>query len=172
MFPDSKSEWKKMGNRSEFHSERNYYLQNWYFSGYLYLLLLQEYRLSNQKRLGRLPLWYAYRYQRRYPEIICCPVRSPLLLNILNWLGASLLENNEKIINTHLPYVRHHNPRLVYYFKATFWKSKKFLRGFFRKILALCMVSIQERFIIKNGLWWRTYGSYFYFDFLANGKYT
>ena len=32
MFPDSKSEWKKMGNRSEFHLERNYYLQNWYFS--------------------------------------------------------------------------------------------------------------------------------------------
>ena len=31
MFPDSKSEWKKMGNRSEFHLERNYYLQNWYF---------------------------------------------------------------------------------------------------------------------------------------------
>ena len=23
---------KKRGNRSEFHSERNYYLQNWYFS--------------------------------------------------------------------------------------------------------------------------------------------
>ena len=23
---------KKMGNRSEFHSERNYYLQNWYFN--------------------------------------------------------------------------------------------------------------------------------------------
>ena len=32
MFPDSKSEWRKRGNRSEFHSERNYYLQNWYFS--------------------------------------------------------------------------------------------------------------------------------------------
>ena len=28
----TKSEWKKRGNSSEFHSERNYYLQNWYFS--------------------------------------------------------------------------------------------------------------------------------------------
>ena len=28
----TKSEWKKRGNRSEFHSEINYYLQNWYFS--------------------------------------------------------------------------------------------------------------------------------------------
>ena len=28
----TKSEWKKRGNLSEFHSERNYYLQNWYFS--------------------------------------------------------------------------------------------------------------------------------------------
>ena len=33
MFPDSKSEWKKVGNWSEFHSERNYYFQNWYFRG-------------------------------------------------------------------------------------------------------------------------------------------
>ena len=31
LFSDSKSEWKKMGNRSEFHWERNIYLQNWYF---------------------------------------------------------------------------------------------------------------------------------------------
>ena len=28
----TKSEWKKRGNLSEFHSERNYYLQNWYFN--------------------------------------------------------------------------------------------------------------------------------------------
>ena len=32
MFPDSKSEWKKVGNWSEFLSERNFFLQNWYFS--------------------------------------------------------------------------------------------------------------------------------------------
>ena len=31
--------------------------------------------------------------------------------------------------------------------------------GFFLKILALCMVSIQERFQIKSGLWWRGYGN-------------
>ena len=27
----------------------------------------------------------------------------------------------------------------------------------FRKILFLCMVSIQKRFLIKSGLWWRVY---------------
>ena len=32
----TKSEWKKRGNLSEFHSERNYYLQNWYFSQELF----------------------------------------------------------------------------------------------------------------------------------------
>ena len=30
----TKSEWKKRGNLSEFHSERSYYLQNWYFRDY------------------------------------------------------------------------------------------------------------------------------------------
>ena len=33
-----------------------------------------------------------------------------------------------------------------------------FSRRFFRKILPLCMVSIQERFLIKSGLCWRAYG--------------
>ena len=32
MFPDSKREWKKRGNRSEFHSERNYKLQKYFSS--------------------------------------------------------------------------------------------------------------------------------------------
>ena len=30
---------KKMGNSSEFHSERNYYLQNWYFNWFTYLTM-------------------------------------------------------------------------------------------------------------------------------------
>ena len=38
-------------------------------------------------------------------------------------------------------------------FFTHFLKAKNvFLRGFFHKILALCMVSIQERFLIKSGL--------------------
>ena len=38
-------------------------------------------------------------------------------------------------------------------------KSKNvFSRGFFLKILALGMVSIQERFLIKSQLQWRAYG--------------
>ena len=53
----------------------------------------------------------------------------------------------------YIPYVRHYNPRFVY-FKPTFWRSKMF----FQKILLLCMASIQERFVIKSGLSWRTHG--------------
>ena len=38
-------------------------------------------------------------------------------------------------------------------FFTPFWKAKNlFLRSFFHKILTLCMVSIQERFMIKSGL--------------------
>ena len=33
---------KKMGNRSEFHSERNYYLQNWYFSEETILVFITQ----------------------------------------------------------------------------------------------------------------------------------
>ena len=36
-----------------------------------------------------------------------------------------------------------------------------FSRRFFGKILSLCMVSIQELFLIKSGLWWRMYGRWF-----------
>ena len=60
-----------------------------------------------------------------------------------------------------IPYARHYNPRFVY-FLPTFWSPKNvFSRGFFLKILDLCMVSIQERFLIKSGLWWRAYGIHF-----------
>ena len=42
--------------------------------------------------------------------------------------------------------------RGLYIFYPLFEGQKRFLRGFFHKILALCMVSIQERFLIKSGL--------------------
>ena len=42
--------------------------------------------------------------------------------------------------------------RGLYIFYPLFEGQKPFLRGFFHKILALCMVSIQERFLIKSGL--------------------
>ena len=32
------------------------------------------------------------------------------------------------------------------------------LRRFLKKILSLCMACIQERLVIKSGLWWRMYG--------------
>ena len=32
----------------------------------------------------------------------------------------------------------------------------------FQKILSLCMAYIQERLLIKSGLWWRAYGRYYW----------
>ena len=47
------------------------------------------------------------------------------------------------------PYARHCNPQSVL-FSSTFWSPKT---GFFSlKILASCMASIQEQFLIKTGL--------------------
>jgi hypothetical protein len=51
--------------------------------------------------------------------------------------------------------------RGLYTFYHLFEVKKCFFKVFFLKILALCMVSIQERFLIKSGLWWRAYGSSF-----------
>ena len=49
------------------------------------------------------------------------------------------------------------------HFLLTFWKYQKgFSRVFFFvKILALCIVIIQKRSLIKNGIWWHTYGKVF-----------
>ena len=51
-----------------------------------------------------------------------------------------------------LPYARHYKPRLVYFF-TPFPKTIYVLWP-----LALCMACIQERLLIKSGLWWRAYG--------------
>ena len=52
----------------------------------------------------------------------------------------------------------------IYYpiFEVHFFVFKEF---FFQKILFFCMFSVQERFLIKSGLWWRVYGSCGRFDF-------
>ena len=51
---------------------------------------------------------------------------------------------------TNLPYARHYNPRFVYVL-PTFLSPKRFFQGAFPlKILALCMVGIQERVIVAR----------------------
>ena len=46
------------------------------------------------------------------------------------------------------------------YIFTHFLKSISFFsRSFFQKILLLCMVGIQEWFLIKSGLWWHAYGN-------------
>ena len=73
---------------------------------------------------------------------------------IQNWIG-----HNHNIL-----YARHYNPRFVY-FLPTLWSPKTCSQGFFfLKILALFVVSIQEQFLIKSGLWWRAYGIRIYWD--------
>ena len=62
-----------------------------------------------------------------------------------------LLESRNLLRGYQILYARHYNPRFVY-FLPTFEVQKRFFKGIFLKILALCMVSIQERFLIKSGL--------------------
>ena len=60
---------------------------------------------------------------------------------------------SERAFFFYLPHARHSSPRFLY-FLHTYEVQNLFLRGFFLKILALCMDSIQEpeRFPIKSGL--------------------
>ena len=57
-------------------------------------------------------------------------------------------------------------------FFTPFLKSNSlFSRRLIQKILSLCMVSIQEQFLIKSGLWWRVYSiCFFSVSFLLNFK--
>ena len=50
-------------------------------------------------------------------------------------------------------YERHYNPRFVYFLPTFRRPFLLFSRRFFRKILSLCMVSIQELLLIKSVLW-------------------
>ena len=64
-----------------------------------------------------------------------------------------------------VPYARHYKPRPVYFF-TPFPKTIYVLWP-----LALCMACIQERLLIKSGLWWRAYGT-IYFLPLKNSCYS
>ena len=64
-------------------------------------------------------------------------------------------------IQDYVPYVHHYKPRLVYFLSPFSKTISLFLRRFFQKILSLCMACIQERPVIKSGLWWREYGMCF-----------
>ena len=71
-------------------------------------------------------------------------ILQPFLLGIFYYLIFMIL------------YARHYDSWFIY-FLPHFWRPKSFLRSFFRKILTLYTFSIQEQFIIKSGLWWRTF---------------
>ena len=75
----------------------------------------------------------------------------------------SLLSNFlvHKWICLHLEYCTHAIITCGLYIFKPLFEGQKRSRSFFHKSLPLCMVSIQERFIIKSGLWWRAYGIYF-----------
>ena len=54
------------------------------------------------------------------------------------------------------PCTCNHKPQFVYV-KLAFCRPISFIWVFLLQILSLCMVSIQECFIIKSGLWWGAY---------------
>ena len=102
-------------------------------------------------------------------DICCCFL---ILSTILVWFflhtsvfnGALPLEFSvdlEGVLFLHnkIPYARHYNPRFVYFYPL-FKVQKCFFKVFFLKILALCMVSFQERFLIKSGSWGCGYGNH------------
>ena len=61
-----------------------------------------------------------------------------------------------------IPYARRYNP--------WFEGQKRFFNEVFEKILHLFMLSIQELFVIKSGLWWRAYGNHTYLKPSQNKK--
>ena len=64
---------------------------------------------------------------------------------------------NLHTIQKYISYARHQNPQIVHALPH-FWSPFLCFQGGL-EILSLCMVSIQERFLIKSGLWWRAYGN-------------
>ena len=110
-----------------------------------------------------------YVRQDIFPIFSCClynPHNRPDLPAYPSCLTATtirtltLCRNFYKVISFDgyiLPYARHFNPWFVYFFTQFLKSTNVFSRIFFLKILALCMVSIQERFLIK----WRAYGIIF-----------
>ena len=66
-------------------------------------------------------------------------------------VNVNTITFGRKILSRYsIPYARYYKPRLVYFFTPktiyVLWP------------LALCMACIQERLLIKSGLWWRAYG--------------
>ena len=78
-------------------------------------------------------------------------------------LSSSIVQKYSYIkygLKIQIQYTRNYNLPFV---KPTFWRSKMFFQGgFFLKILSLCIVSIQEQFVLKNRLWWHVYIILFY----------
>ena len=62
---------------------------------------------------------------------------------------------SKELLAKYIPYARHYKSRFVYFF-TSFPKTIYVLWP-----LALCMACIQERLLIKSGLWWRAYGNWF-----------
>ena len=72
-------------------------------------------------------------------------------------LGICIFIESRYVL-VYILYTRHYNPA-IWIFLPQFWRPFLcFQGGFFHKILSLCMVSIQERFLIKSRLWWHAYG--------------
>ena len=80
----------------------------------------------------------------------------------LTWFWRFLISNNWEELEFKLKKkvlgFRNMREKLENTFTHFLKSQKVFSRILFLKILALCMVSIQERFLIKSRLWWCAYG--------------
>ena len=75
-----------------------------------------------------------------------------------SWLKSSRLKSSWLSHLSHFMYRK--VPTItssLYILNPLFEGQKCFFKSFFQKILPLCMISFQEWFIIKSGLWWGTY---------------
>ena len=122
------------------------------------MLEKSSYRLSQITfcyRLFLIRLTHTFFNSMRRLNIDCFFLVYQIIMENNLMLKMRKLTTDNQLLNFCLPYARHYKPRLVYCF-TPFSKTVYVLWP-----LALCMACIQERLLIKSGLWWRAYGIQF-----------
>ena len=75
------------------------------------------------------------------------------------WWYMFLYQYYSPIVQTILvQYISYNTCAIITRGLYIFYTISLFSRTVFQKILALCVVRVEERFVIKSELWWRTYG--------------
>ena len=86
--------------------------------------------------------------------------------NIYRLQGNPIIIMGFPLQSVNITWFTHNIHRVSLYFLQPFSIAGKTcnlffcFQGVFLKILSSCMVSMQERFLIKSRLWWHTYGTW------------